>query len=84
MKKFHLDEQVSNALAAALRQHGYDATTAPGADLLEAEDELHIEHALREGRIIVTHDRAILHSMRVAYRPRVSPIAINSIQSANS
>ena len=58
--RFHLDEHVSSALAAALRMHGFDVTTAVDAGLLEADDELHIEHALRDGRVIITHDRDYL------------------------
>jgi uncharacterized protein with PIN domain len=57
--RFHLDEHVSGALAAALRMHGYDVTTAAEAELLEAR-EFHIEHALRDGRVIITHDRDYL------------------------
>ncbi len=40
MTKFHLDEHVSSALAAALRMHGFDVSTAADAGLLEAEDEV--------------------------------------------
>ena len=58
--RFHLDEHVSTALAAALRLHGYDVTTAAEAELLEADDEVHIEHALRKDRVIITHDRDYL------------------------
>jgi uncharacterized protein with PIN domain len=58
--QFHLDEHVSGALAAALRKHGYDVTTAADAELLSADDELHLGHAFREGRIIITHDRDYL------------------------
>jgi predicted nuclease of predicted toxin-antitoxin system len=58
--RFHLGEHIPEALSAALRAHGYDVTTSADADLLEAEDELHIEHALREGRVIITHDRDYL------------------------
>jgi uncharacterized protein with PIN domain len=58
--RFHLDEHIPEALALALRAHGYDVTTSADANLLEAEDELHIEHALREGRLIITHDRDYL------------------------
>jgi uncharacterized protein with PIN domain len=58
--RFHLDEHVSTALATAWRLHGYDVTTAADAELLAADDELHIEYALREGRIIITHDRDYL------------------------
>lgn len=58
--KFHLDEHISSALAAGLRMHGYDVTTAADVDLLEADDEFHIAFALREGRVIITHDRDFL------------------------
>ena len=60
MMRFHLDEHVSGALAVALKMHGYDVTTAVDAELLEAADELHILHALRESRVIITHDRDYL------------------------
>jgi uncharacterized protein with PIN domain len=58
--RFHLDEHVTGALAAALRMHGYDVTTAADADLLGADDVFHVQHAFREERIIVTHDRDFL------------------------
>ena len=58
--RFHLDEHVPRALAVALRMHGHDVTTAPDVGLLEAEDDLHVEHALREGQVIITHDRDYL------------------------
>lgn len=54
--RFHLDEHIPGALATALRAHGFDVTTAADAELLEAEDDLHIEYALRERRVIITHD----------------------------
>ena len=57
MIRFHLDENVASALATALRLHGFDVTTAGEAGMLEAEDELHVEYALRESRVIITHDR---------------------------
>jgi predicted nuclease of predicted toxin-antitoxin system len=40
--------------------HGYDVTTAAEAGLLEAEDELHIDYALVNDRVIITHDRDYL------------------------
>jgi predicted nuclease of predicted toxin-antitoxin system len=58
--RFHLDEHIPGALAAALRMHGHDVTTAADSQLLHADDQLHIEHALREGRILITHDRDYL------------------------
>lgn len=36
--------------------HGCDVTTAADTGLLGADDQLHVEHALRENRVIITHD----------------------------
>lgn len=54
--RFHLDENVSRAVAAALRRRGIDVTTASDADLIGAEDRAHIEFASAQRRVIVTHD----------------------------
>jgi predicted nuclease of predicted toxin-antitoxin system len=62
--RFHLDEHVPSALATALRLRGYDVTTAADSGLIAADDESHVDHAVRENRVIVTHDRDYL-SLRV-------------------
>jgi uncharacterized protein with PIN domain len=54
--KFYTDEHVARAVARGLRQRGVDAVTAAEAGLLEAEDEVHLQFALREGRTIFTQD----------------------------
>jgi predicted nuclease of predicted toxin-antitoxin system len=54
--RFHLDEHVADAVAKGLRQRGIDVTTTSEANLLDAEDERHIAHALASGRVIVTQD----------------------------
>jgi predicted nuclease of predicted toxin-antitoxin system len=54
--RFHLDEHVSPAVAAGLRQLGIDVTTTAGAGLLGASDEAHIAFALAETRVIFTQD----------------------------
>jgi hypothetical protein len=36
--KFHLDENVSNAVAEGLRRRGIDVTTTPEQDLIGASD----------------------------------------------
>jgi len=54
--RFHLDEHVDHAIAHALRSRGVDVTTTTDARLLGAEDNVHIEYALREGRVTVTND----------------------------
>jgi len=54
--RFHLDENVSRAVASALRLRGIDVTTAADAALIGAEDRAHIEFASARQRVIVTHD----------------------------
>jgi Domain of unknown function (DUF5615) len=54
--RFHLDENVSNAVALALRRRDIDVSTAVDAGLLGAEDSEHLHFAQTEGRVVVTHD----------------------------
>jgi hypothetical protein len=54
--RFHLDEHCDPALAAGLRVHGIDVTTAADAGLLSAEDEEHIAYALKTRRVVFTQD----------------------------
>lgn len=54
--RFHLDEHVALAVAAALRKHGIDVTTTQEAGLIGADDSTQLEYAHREHRVIVTHD----------------------------
>lgn len=54
--RFHLDENVSRAVASALRLRGIDVTTAADAELIGAEDRAHIVFASAQQRVIVTHD----------------------------
>jgi len=62
--QFHLDEHVSPAVAEGLRRRGIDVTTAQDAGLLGTRDSEHVAFALRDGRVLVTHDRDFtrLHS----------------------
>jgi hypothetical protein len=60
MARFHLDENVEAAVAAALASRGYDVTTTASAGLLKATDEQHLAFAAREGRVLVTHDADFL------------------------
>lgn len=57
---FHLDEHVSNAVAAGLRQRGIDVTTTHEAGLRGADDAAHMEFALIHRRVLVTHDADFL------------------------
>jgi predicted nuclease of predicted toxin-antitoxin system len=54
--RFHLDENVSNAIAAALRRMEIEVSTTPEAKLLGQSDEAQLEFSQAEGRVIVTHD----------------------------
>ena len=54
--KFHLDENVSNAIANGLRMRGIDVTTSPEKRLIGASDEQQLAYALSERRVIFTFD----------------------------
>jgi predicted nuclease of predicted toxin-antitoxin system len=62
--KFHLDENISNAIAKrglcpiaqGLRRRGIDVTTTPEVGLISASDEEQISFAFREARVIFTQD----------------------------
>ena len=54
--RFHLDENVSNAVASALRRRGVDVTTAAEAGLLGTDDRDHLRFADSQNRVVVTHD----------------------------
>jgi predicted nuclease of predicted toxin-antitoxin system len=58
--RFHLDEHMDPDVAAALRRHGVDATTAIDAGLRTASDSAHLEFAKTQGRVIVTDDADFL------------------------
>jgi hypothetical protein len=54
--RFHLDENVSGAIAIALRRRHIDVTTSTQAGLIGADDSEQLKFALRQKRIVVTHD----------------------------
>jgi hypothetical protein len=56
MIRLHLDESVSPAVAAGLRQRGIDVSTTADAELSGATDAEQIAFALAAERVIVTHD----------------------------
>lgn len=60
MLRFHLDENVDQALAHALRRRGIDVTLPGPAGLAGAADEEHLAFALREGRVAISHDADFL------------------------
>lgn len=58
--RFHLDEHVDPAIADALRVRSIDVTTTLEAGLTSAGDEEQLAYALRESRVLLTHDRDFL------------------------
>ena len=60
MIRFHLDENVDQALAQALIRRGIDVTVSALVSLTGASDEEQIAFAFHEGRVIVTHDADFL------------------------
>jgi hypothetical protein len=58
--RFHLDEHVDHDSARGLRNRAIEVTTATEAALLGASDELHLEFAVREQRVIFTSDADFL------------------------
>ena len=58
--KFHLDENVRNAIAQGLRRRGIDVTTTPEQSLMGISDEAQLEFAISQGRVIFTQDTDFL------------------------
>jgi hypothetical protein len=58
--KFHTDENVTDAVAQGLRQRGIDVTITHEVGLARASDEEQLAYALRESRVIVSHDADML------------------------
>ena len=58
--KFYLDEHVAEAVAEGLRRRGVDVLTVPEAGRLSQPDQLHLERAVRERRVVFTQDRDFL------------------------
>ena len=54
--RFHLDENVSSAIAHGLRRRDIDVTTTPESGLLSAGDDKQLDFASSEERVLVTYD----------------------------
>lgn len=64
--KFHLDENVSYSIVLGLRQRGLDVTTTPEENLLGVSDEIQLQFALSNGRVIFTQDTDFLRINQLA------------------
>lgn len=58
--KFHLDENVSNAVAEGLRRRGISVTTTPEQNLLGASDPEQLAFAYKAQRVLFTQDEDFL------------------------
>ncbi len=58
--RFHLDENVSNAVAEGLRRRSIDVTTTPEESLISVSDLVQLEFALSQKRVICTQDTDFL------------------------
>lgn len=52
--RFHLDENVSSAIADSLRNRGVNVTTTPEEELIASSDEAQLEFAFSQERVIFT------------------------------
>ena len=62
--KYHLDENVSNAVAESLRRRGINVTTTPGQNLNGASDRDQLAFAREQQRVIFTHDDDFLNCIK--------------------
>lgn len=58
--QFHLDENIPNAIAQGLQQHGIDVTTTGSAGLIGATDLEQLAFAMADRRVIFTQDSDFL------------------------
>ena len=58
--RFHLDENVSNAVAEGLRRRGIDVTTTAEQRLLGISDEEQLAFATAQQRVLFTQDADLL------------------------
>jgi predicted nuclease of predicted toxin-antitoxin system len=58
--KFHLDENVSQAIANGLRRRGIDVSTTPEENLIAKLDEEQLNFAVSQKRVIFTQDTDFL------------------------
>jgi predicted nuclease of predicted toxin-antitoxin system len=67
--RFHLDENVDPAIATGLRHYAIDVTISRQVNLLSVGDDTQLAFALREGRVIVTHDEdfLVIHSQGIEH-----------------
>jgi len=62
--RFYFDEHIPKAVMHGLRRRGIDVVRAQDVGLREANDDGHMEFALREMRVLVTQDADFLQAYK--------------------
>lgn len=67
--RFHLDENISQAITNGLRRRGIDVTTTPEESLIGKSDEEQLAFAVSQKRVIFTQDTDFLrlHQQSVSH-----------------
>ncbi len=60
MIRFYSDEQVSGAVTKGLKKRGVELLTSPEAGTLGVKDEVHLERAYADARVLITQDADFL------------------------
>lgn len=66
--RLYCDEDVmDHDLVDALRSRGMDVTTALDANMIDRDDEEHLDHATRQGRVLFSFNRRDFHRLHTQY-----------------
>ncbi|MHB1038034.1 MAG: DUF5615 family PIN-like protein [Pirellulales bacterium] len=65
--RFFTDEDVYGAIAIALRKAGFDAVSTPEVGRLGQSDEIQLEWAAAQGRVLITFNVAHFASLHASW-----------------
>jgi uncharacterized protein with PIN domain len=67
--RYYFDEHIPHSVAHGLRQLGVDVVVSQEAGMTSADDEVHLQFATQDGRVVYTHDRDFtrLHATGVSH-----------------
>jgi len=58
--QFYTDSHIAKAVAEQLRAKGVDVVRCQEVGLADVDDDIHLDYALREGRVVLTQDKDFL------------------------
>ena len=64
--RFLTDENIATSVVAALRNAGHDVIDVKEQGWQGMQDSVLVEHALKDSRIVITHDKDFLYQHRVS------------------